>query len=180
MLFGHAILFVALVAFPGFWTAVAPLTTVELTREGSVVRADIRPRMWFIVPYRHVVVPEVLSIDDRIVAGSGGERELRPGGSSSDQVPSENQAFLTIEGKDVRGKIEVSPVNVVEVRRKVQAFFEDSTQAHLRIVVVANWKFSVFAGGFLSLLTFLYIYMMASELIRTLFRRGRKEADPAS
>jgi|GEM_PF-6109347 len=178
MLFGHAILFIALVAFPGFWTAVAPITTVEFTRTGSTVRAEIRPRMWFVVPYRHIVVPDVLSIDDRIVSGSS-ERDFRPGGSSTDQVPSENQAFLTVEGKDTRGKIEVSPVNVVKVRREVQAFFDDPAQTHLRIITVANWKFSVFAGGFLSLLTILYIYMMLSQLVRTLFGRGEKSA-PAS
>jgi hypothetical protein len=51
----------------------------------------------------------------------------------------------------------VSPASLSRVVQRAQEFLTNSQLSDLRMIVVANWKFSVIAGGLLSLLTVLYI-----------------------
>src|SRR5262249_9894589 len=146
MIFGHAILILGCVLFPAFITAIVPLSVTRFTRTGETVRAEVSKRLLFVVPYRRLVVENVVSVNDQFRAGmKTTESPRRPGTSStsSGAVSSEDEAFLLIEGDGQSAKVEVSPVNIRGVLEKTREFLEDPKQTSLKLVTVANWKFGV-------------------------------------
>jgi hypothetical protein len=172
-LFGHAILILACVVLPGFCMLIAPLSVVQLTREDGSVRAEVSKRVWFIIPYRHQTVAPVVAIGDSFHSGEWNPNNDGNGGSTR----SEDSATLVIHGP--RGdpvEVEVSPVNIHDVVRKADDFLEHSGQSKLRLIVVANWKFGVFAGGFLSLLTLFYLFVLATSFVHWLRGGGQRPA----
>ena len=174
-LFGHFILFLGCVAFPAFMTAVVPLSVVKFTRNGESIRAEVSKRLLFIVPYRRITVADVIAINDQFRAGTSTSSSRRSG-SSSGAVSSEDEAFLVIQGDANSATVEVSPVNIGDVLEKARAFLDDPAQANLRLVTVANWKFGVFGGGLLCLLTLFYIFIIVDSSARAVWRRLRGPA----
>jgi hypothetical protein len=171
MLFGHAILLIFCVGLPVIFTAAAPLTVTTLTREGGSITAHVSKRLLFIVPFQRITLRDVTSVGDRFVAGSTGTIRNPTGGTRSTRT--EDSAFLTIESATGSAKVEVSPVNVKAVLEKAGAFVDNPSATSLRLVTVANWKFGVFAGGILSLLTVFYLYLQLSSLVRWIGRLVR-------
>ncbi|HEV3409889.1 MAG TPA: hypothetical protein VG095_06330 [Chthoniobacterales bacterium] len=163
-LFGHAVLFIFCVGLPALFTAAAPLTVTHFVREDGAINATISKRVLFLVPYRTIRIANVQAIDDHFI--SGGRSPTRSGSPTSTGTQLEDSAYLTIEGENNSGQVEVSPVNIEKVRAQARAFLEDSSRQRLRLVTVANWKFGVFAGGLLSLLTVFYIYLQLSSFVR--------------
>lgn len=171
MIFGQAILLIFCVGLPVIFTAAAPLTVTNLTRENGAVTAHISKRLLFIVPFQRVTLRDTTSVGDRFVAGSTSTVRNPTGGSRTSRT--EDSAFLTIESATDSAKVEVSPVNIKAVLEKAGSFVEDPSKTNLRLVTVANWKFGVFAGGLLSLLTVFYLYLQIGSLVRWLGRLGR-------
>jgi hypothetical protein len=163
-LFGQALAFLFCVLFPAFVTAVAPISTVSFVRENAVVSAVANTKLLFLIPYRIQRVNEVIGIDDRFTAG---KVERRPGKNST---RSEDQAFLVIHGEDATAEVPVTPFNIDSVSERATAFLNDAEAKSLSMTVVANWKFSVIAGGLISLLTVLYVVGLAWGLVRGLMR----------
>ena len=174
MIFGHAILILGCVLFPAFFTAVVPLSVKRFTRSGEVVRAEVSKHLLFVVPYRHLVVENVVSVNDLFRAGTTTTSSTRrPGSSSPETVSTENEAFLLIEGDGQAAKVEVSPVNIRSVLEKTRDFLENPNQSSLRLVTIANWKFGVFGGGLLCLLTLFYLFIVVDSSARAIWRRIR-------
>jgi hypothetical protein len=176
MIFGHAILILGCVLFPAFVTAIVPLSVTHFTRSGEAVRAEVSKRLLFVVPYRHLVVENVISVNDQFRHGTKStETSRRPGSSStsSGAVSSEDEAFLLIEGDGQSAKVEVSPVNIRGVLEKTRDFLENPSQPSLKLITVANWKFGVIGGGLVSLLTAFYLFIMIDSSIRGIWRRLR-------
>lgn len=169
MIFGHVILLVFCVGLPVLFTAAAPLAQIQLSREGGKVNAEVSKRLLFVIPYSHTTLRDVQSVGDRKVAGSV-ERHWHSEGKRT-TTRTEDSAFLELEGGDGKAKVEVSPVNIESVTQRVNAFLDDTSQPALRMTVVANWKFGVIAGGLLSLLTVLYVYLQISGLVRWAMKR---------
>lgn len=146
--------FVGCVVVPGFVTAIAPVSTVKLERRGETVSAQINTNAFFIVPYRKDHLAQVTEADDRFHAGEFTRKSHQ---RKNEGTYSEDESFLVLRGPAGTIEASVSPVNVDDVLAKAQAFLKDPQASELRLFVVANWKFSVIAGGLVSLLTVLYV-----------------------
>ena len=103
----------------------------------------------------------MVGIDDRFVQGTEERRR-----SDRRVHRSEDEGFLVIHGEDQTVEVPVTPFNVKSVTKRAQDFLADSQLKELKMTVVANWKFSVFAGGMISLLTVLYVI----GIVWTIFR----------
>jgi hypothetical protein len=181
MIFGHAILILGCVLFPAFVTAIVPLSVTRFTRSGETVRAEVSKRLLFVVPYRRLVVENVISVNDQFRFGTkSADSSRRPGSStsSSGAVSSEDEAFLLIEGDGQSAKVEVSPVNIRGVLEKTRDFLESPSQPSLKLVTVANWKFGVIGGGLVSLLTGFYLFIVIDSSVRAIWRRLRGVETP--
>lgn len=164
-LFGQAIAFLFCVLFPAFVTAVAPISRVWFVRENGVVSATAKTYLLFLILYRTQHVSPVIGIDDRFVAG---KVDRRPGKDRNTR--SEDEAFLVINGEDGNAEVSVTPFNIESVSARSQEFLDNPEATSLKMTVVANWKFSVLAGGAISLLTVLYVVGIAWGLVRGLMR----------
>lgn len=172
MLFGHAVLLIFCVGLPALFTGIAPVSVVKLTRADGQVTAHVSKHLWLVVPYSRTGIENVTTVGDHFVSGSRSTTRKPGGGSSTTQT--EDSAYLTIEGTTGSIRVEVSPVNIKNVLAKTDAFIKDSTSPSLRLITVANWKFGVFAGGILSLLTAFYVYLQLSSLVRWIMRLNRR------
>jgi hypothetical protein len=170
---GHVIALVFCVLFPAFVTAVAPVSWIRFEHHGETVSAKTRTCLFFFVPYKSATFDSVVGVRDRFVRGS---LEERPG--KTEKRRSEDEGFLVIQGSDRHGndqavEIPVTPLDIKSVAQRADAFLADPQSTELRLFVVANWKFSVIAGGLVSLLTVLYVAAVVFSLSRALFRGGR-------
>lgn len=157
--------FVFCVLFPGFVTAIAPVSWVQFTRSGETVTATAQTCALFCIPYRRQQVSPVIGVDDRFIQGRISNHRRR-----EDQNRSEDEAFLQIHGEQKSVEVPVSPVNIARVVQQTSQFLEDPRSTQLKLVVVANWKFSVIAGGLLSLLTVLYVVGLVLTILQGLKR----------
>lgn len=143
------------VGFPGICTAVAPVSWVKFQRNGDRVSARAQVCVFFVIPYKTMIVDSVDGIGDRFKAGTESYDRRR---APNDRVTkSEDQGFLVIHGADQVAEVSVSPVDLKSVVERSEAFLKDPQATELKMFVVANWKFSVIMGGLTSLLTVLYV-----------------------
>ena len=112
---GHLIAFAFCVAFPGFVTAVAPISWVTFHRDGGVVSATARICCFFVITYSTRTVSPVVGVGDYVVAGTV---ERRAGGHGSTR--SEDEAYLEIHGIDKTVAVPVTPFNIKSVTRRAQ------------------------------------------------------------
>jgi hypothetical protein len=151
-LFGHVIAFVFCVGFPALVTAIAPVSWVRFEKVGDHVRANAKTCTLFFIPYRNNTIDPVIGIGDRFIAGKVERRR-----SNESRTRSEDEAFLVIHGEQVSVEVPVTPFNIKSVTERSKTFIEAPTDQPLKMFVVANWKFSMIAGGLISLLTVLYV-----------------------
>ena len=149
----QSIAFVFCVLFPAFLTAVAPVSWISFQRQGDKVLATSRTCTLFFIPYHVQTIDPVVGVGDHSISGTSSRRT-----GSRESVKSEDQAFLMINGEGEQvAKVAVSPVNIESVKERAEAFLKDSRSTKLNLFVVANWKFGIFGGGLISLLTVLYV-----------------------
>ncbi len=173
-IFSHAVMLIFFVGMPALFTAMAPLTVTHFRRAADgKVSAHASTRFIFLIPFRQQKVAGVTTVSDGSTAGSVNRTRS---GASSRNVRSEDSAHLAIEGGSGTVQVEVSPVNVASALAETQRFLDNPSQTHLRLITVANWKFGVFAGGFLSLLTLLYVFICVNTLFRWLRRPPASDA----
>lgn len=172
-----AIGFVACVIFPGFVTAIAPVSWIRFERAGDFVSATTQTCVFFVIPYKTQHVSPVIGIGDHFIAGTLSSR--RPGQSERDRTRSEDEAFLEIHGEETSAEISVSPVNIKSVVERSESFLKDPSAKELRLTVIANWKFGLFAGGFVSLLTLLYVAGLVGLLFQSLWKLAKFSVVPA-
>jgi hypothetical protein len=168
LLFGHVIAFVGCVLFPGFVTAVAPVSWVKFERTGERVTARAQVCLFFVVPYKTITVDPVEGIGDRFIAGT--ETRQQRSGQRDRITKSEDEAFLVIHGPDKTAEVPVTPHDIKSVTERTDAFLQDPQATELKLFVVANWKFSVIGGGLVSLLTVLYVVGVACSIFAAIFR----------
>ena len=173
--FTHCLGFLFCVLFPAFVTAIAPVSWMQFQRQDETVTADVRICTLFVVPYQIRTIDPVVGIGDQFIAGKETPRRGNQGGGRT-----EDEAYLLIHGTDQPLRVPVSPVNIRSVTERAQAFLTDSQAPELRMTVVANWKFSVFAGGLVSLLTVLYVVGVGLSIVQGVWRLIRFAPDPDS
>lgn len=165
--FYQLIALLVLVGFPALFTTIAPVTWIKFERQEGRVTAVTQTCLLFFVPYKTSRIDSVTDIGDRFAAGST-TRERRPG---RDRIThSEDEGFLVIHGPDQSAEIPVTPFNIKSVIERAQGFLDDPQATELRMFVVANWKFGVFAGGLISLLTVLYVTLLTWGFVRSIVR----------
>ncbi len=182
-LLGHFIAFFFCVIFPALLTAIAPVSWIKFTRVGDKVVSRSHVCTLFFIPYQSKTIDPVIGIGDDFIAGKYESRRT----GTRDRVKSEDEAFLLIQGENDTAKVPVSPVNIKGVAEKAKAFLDNPQSTEQRFFVVANWKFSIFAGGLISLLTVLYvvgitlsIFQGAWRLVRRLFGSSAVKYSPTS
>jgi len=155
------------VGFPALFTAIAPVSYVHLERQGDDVCASSKTCLLFFVPYSRQHVEQVIGVNDRFRAG--GVSRPRGGGKST---KAEDEAFLVLHGEREGDFLEVSvsPVNIKSRVELVEHFLKDDRSSELRLVCVSNWKFAVFAGGMVSLLTVLWAIGTIWSIVRWCLR----------
>lgn len=152
-LIGQSIAFVFCVFFPAFLTAVAPVSWISFQRQGDKVIATSKTCALFFIPYQVKTIDPVVGVGDHFISGTYSRRT-----GNRESVKSEDQAFLMIHGEgEQAAKVAVSPVNIKSVTERAEAFLKDPNSTKLNLFVVANWKFGIFGGGLISLLTVLYV-----------------------
>jgi len=160
--FAQLLALAVFVGFPAFLTAVAPVSWVLFERDDGQVAATAKTCLLFLVPYKTTRAHAVTHIGDRFVAGTV-SRERRNG--RSQETRSEDQGFLVIQGNGAPAEVAVSPHDIESVIRRAEEFLHDPQAKELKLFVVANWKFSVIAGGLASLLTLLYVAILAFGIL---------------
>lgn len=160
------------VGFPGFCTAIAPVSWVKFQRSGDRVSARAEVCVFFVLPYKTMTVDPVVGIGDRFVGGT--ESRERRSGKRDRVTKSEDQGFLVIQGDDHAAEVPVTPVDLESVIERSEAFLKDPQATELELFVVANWKFSVIMGGLTSLLTVLYVGSLVSWTFVTIYKGLRR------
>jgi hypothetical protein len=175
--FAYIVGFVFCVLFPAFVTGIAPVSVTRFERQGQEIVARSSANLLFVIPYRRVQVDGVTAVDDRFHEG-----ELSVDHSAGDSIPrqvrSEDEAFFVIHGRNGQAEVSVSPASIGSVMEKARAFLATPTERELRLVTVANWKFGVIAGGFLSLFTVLYLVGVVISLWRLITGYEKPDVPP--
>lgn len=173
-LLGHAIAFFFCVIFPGLVTAIAPVSWVSFQKQSDKVIANAKVCTLFFIPYQNKTIDPVVGVGDQFISGTYSRRK-----GNRDSVKSEDQAFLMIHGEgDSQAKVPVSPVNIKSVTERAEAFLKDPQSTKLNLFVVANWKFSIFAGGAISLLTLLYAVGVTLSIFQGIWKAIRYMLSP--
>jgi hypothetical protein len=167
--------FLACFGLPVFLTAIAPVSVTHLNRENGRVTATTRSHLLFVIPYIHKTLDDIRDADDRVHAGEWIQRRA---GDSGIQQRAEDEGFLVLSNAQ-QNFIEapVSPLNLDAEVAKVRAFLKDPTQQHLRLIAVANWKFSVIIGIPMTLLAALYVVGVTLAFFRWIARLQRPRSD---
>lgn len=165
----QSIAFVFCVFFPAFLTAVAPVSWISFQRQGDKVVATSKTCTLFFIPYQIKTINPVVGVGDHSIPGTYSRRT-----GNRESVKSEDQAFLMIRGEGEQvAKVAVSPVNVESVKERAEAFLKDLSSTKLNMFVVANWKFGIFAGGAISLLTLLYVVGVTLSIFQGIWKAIR-------
>jgi len=136
-----------------------------LQRSEERVRARAATCLFFVIPFKKITVDPVVGFGDRTKSGS----EIREQGRTTSRR-TESSGFLVINGPDQTAEVPVTPFNLQEVREKAEAFLKDPQAVKMKLFVVANWKFSVIAGGLATLPAVFYVIGAVLTLVRG-FRR---------
>ncbi len=168
--FAQILGFFCCVCLPAFISALAPVSVIQLTRQNEQVVADLSTRLFYFIPYRHVVVEDVREVDDRFHAGELVRDHDRDGGR---EHRTESESFLVVHGRESTSEVPVSPMNIRGAVEKARSFLKQPDQTNLRITVVANWKFGVVIPLLLSPLTILYMAGISLAVWRLLYRGKR-------
>lgn len=163
----HAIGFFVCIVVPVLVTWTAPVARVALTREAGTVTAQARTCLLFVIPFRSATVSPVTSVGHRKVAGSM-TRTARSG--RNEYHKSEDQGYLELKGPNGSTEVPVTPHDLEDVKAQVAEFLNDPAQDSLSLFVVANWKFSVFGGGLVSMMTVLYLTAVVATVVRGVWR----------
>jgi len=167
--------FFCCVGLPVFMTVLAPVSIVRLTRQNDRVIADLSTHALYAIPYRHMVIEDVVEVDDRFHEG---ELVRDHDGNGRRDHYSESEAFLVVHGRDNAAEVPVSPINIRGARDKARAFLKAPGEQSLRIAVVANWKFGVVFPLLLSPLLVLYLVGLSMAVWRFVTRLLRPTKGP--
>lgn len=173
MIFTQFIAFVGCIVFPALVTAIAPVSWVKFERQGESVRCQSKTCLLFVIPYKSFEAQPVIGIGDRFLAGTESVRR-RPGPDK--KTKSEDEGFLVVHTQDASFEVPVTPFNLKSVAQQAKDFLDNPQLTQLNLFVVANWKFSVIAGGLVSLLTVLYVVGVSLAILTFPFRWLRNRA----
>lgn len=147
------------VGFPGFATAIAPVSWLDFSRVDRQVHVQTRTCVFFFIPYHTQVLANVQSVSTAFKQGD--LRHRRPGDRKEGREESEGKIVLHgPQGADGESKtisVSVSPASYKSVEAKIQQFLDTPQQTNLSLFTVANWKFGIIFAIPLSLLTILFV-----------------------
>ena len=154
------------VGFPGFMTAVAPVSWLEFTRVEERVDAKTQTCVFFVFPYSTKELADVTKVSTTLRLGDNLRR--RAGGGNPGRAESEGGVVLhgsEQEGQEAKTiSVLVSPASFKTVEAKINGFLGDPQQQTLKVFVVANWKFGIIFAAPLCLLTVLFVVSWAMWL----------------
>ncbi|MCB9082465.1 MAG: hypothetical protein H6555_12225 [Lewinellaceae bacterium] len=153
----HGMSFFFCVILPAFITGIAPISTVQLTRTTMGVQACVSNNIFFVIPVRQRTIDPVVAVGDKYIGGQKGSARL---------TRAEDEGYLLIEGQYRVERVPVSPVNLRNLQTRADDFLQNEQLPSLKLWCVANWKFSVLAGGLVSLLTLLYLVGISISVAR--------------
>ena len=156
------------IGVPALVTFIAPVSWIKFTREEGGVKAEAKTCLLFIVPFRTQTIYPVVKVDHSF---DRGERiKDRLGKPNKNHAREEDEAALILSGDNQEVQIPVSPADIKTVYEQATKFLESKEEFELKQFVVANWKFSVIAGGLISLLTVIYVVSLTVGVLLIPFR----------
>lgn len=163
--------FVGCVVFPALVTAIAPVSYVRFEKQGDNVSVTSKQCLLFCVPYLVQKATGVHTVGNKVIAArklNADERRRRR--DDGRNVTVEGEGTLILTGEDGEVKVTVSPASIKTATERAEAFVKAPTEEGLSMFLVANWKFSILFGGFVSLLTPLwvvgFVLWIGQQLIR--------------
>ena len=152
------------VGVPALMTAMAPVSWLELRREGQQVNATVQTCIFFVIPYRTKELTDVRSVDSTVRVGQ------RVRDNNHKEHTPESEGMLTLQSGNAESKlsISVSPASIDAVKRQVSSLIEDKQQTKTTLFTVANWKFGLIFAIPVCLLTVLYVVGWSIWLGQTL------------
>ncbi|MCX7409286.1 MAG: hypothetical protein NTZ32_14500 [Planctomycetales bacterium] len=158
------------VGFPGFMTAIAPVSWMEFTRVAERVDATTQTCVFFVFPYSTQELADVKKVSTTFQLGDNLHRRA----GDRNQGRAESEGGVILHGPEQEGQeaktisVSVSPASFKVVEAKVNGFLGDPQQKTLKVFVVANWKFGIIFAAPLCLLTVLYVVSWSMWLGQTL------------
>lgn len=166
-LVSHVAALLFCVGLPAAFTALAPVATIDFERAGPGVAVKVTSYLLFIIPYRRQALPEVNRISDEFRRGKTYvETVERNGRQVRETRRNDDEAYLVLAGYGQSIRLPVSPANIQTVRQRAEQFLAEPEPPAMRLRTVPNWKFSVLAGGVLSLLTLIYLGVLVWKWVR--------------
>ncbi len=168
------------VGFPGFMTAIAPVSWMEFTRVEARVDAKTQTCVFFVFPYSTKELGDVKRVSTTFRLG---DRPIRRAGRGN-QGREELEGGVVLHGPEQEGQdakkisVSVSPASFETVEAKINGFLEDPQQKTLKVFVVANWKFGIIFAAPLCLLTVLFVVswaMWLGQMLAKPFRFAPRE-----
>ncbi len=159
----QSLVLLVFVGMPVGWTSFAPVTWLTLERQDERVSITARVCCLFFVPIRTERLDRFESVDSRFKAGEQGRRRS---GGRTEEYRTEDQGFLLLTGDGREVELSVSPVDLDGTIELIEEFAADPNAKRLKIFTAANWKFSVFGGGLISLLLVIFLGALAFGLLQ--------------
>ena len=154
------------VGFPGFMTAVAPVSWLEFTRVEERVDAKTQTCVFFVFPYSTQKLADVKKVSTTF--RQGGLQARRVG--EANRGREESKGGVVLHGPEQAGQeaktisVLVSPASFKTIEAKINGFLGDPQQKTLKVFVVANWKFGIIFAIPICLLTVLFVVSWAMWL----------------
>ncbi|ADG67730.1 hypothetical protein Plim_1900 [Planctopirus limnophila DSM 3776] len=161
----HLIGVIGFVIVPTVITMIAPVSYVMLeNREGRPV-AQASTCLLFVIPFRSAVIDPLLAVETRVrAARERTAEERRRHNQGRGQIDGEGTLTFVGEGQS-SFSISVSPVSIEGAKTQVENFINHKETDSKWLFLPANWKFSVFFGGFWAFLTLLYVVGVTLKLL---------------
>ena len=175
-LFTFVVGFVVFVIVPALVTAIAPIAVTHFERQGEVVAVRTSRNLLFVIPYKRAEIQRVTEVNERLQSGRVSETRSSTDGRKN-KTRSEDEAFLVILGSNGKTEVPVSPVNLRKTVDQAKGFLADPKATRLRLITVANWKFSVVAGGIASLLTLLFVVGWVLQTLKFIWMQMRPQVE---
>lgn len=161
----HLIGVIGFVIVPTVITMIAPVSYVMLeNREGRPV-ARASTCLFFVIPFRSAVIDPLLAVETKVrAARERTAEERRRHNQGRGQIDGEGTLTFVGEGQS-SFSISVSPVSIEGAKTQVENFINHKETGSTWLFLPANWKFSVFFGGFWAILTLLYVVGVILKLL---------------
>ncbi len=167
---------VLFIIVPVLVTAMLPASWITLERGADGrVSATARTCVLFCIPWRTQRVAEVTEVEAKTIRSDRSVSRRSGSYSRPDKgyIHQDGEDELSLLGRNGNLTVSISPASSDAARTKVQAFLNDTTQQHVWMFTLPNWKFGLGFCGLFALFSWLYLIGSTLAMLRFLTRQLR-------